>query len=171
MVAGGLGVSRLKRAGGSALTNKRRPSSLVTEAICALTGTAKRIAPSKVAENTAAFRTTLALGLRWFRHGEGIDIAIRLRVQGSRVGARPCDEFHSCEAVPANKLCGMHHLRVTVLALERIIAMVPAGRERSARHFLGQLCLYRQLRPGPVVRLRSRPPAWLTPVSACRHGL
>ena len=171
MAAGALGVNRLKRAGGSALTNKRRPSSLVTEAICALTGIAKRIAPRKVAENTTALRTTLALGLRWFRLGEGIDIAIRLRVQGSRVGARPCDEFLSCEAVPANKLCGMHHLRVTFPALVRIIATVPAGRERSARHFLGQLCLYRQLRQGRAARLRSRLPAWLRLVSSCQHGL
>src|SRR5579863_6726217 len=171
MVAGGLGVNRLKRAGGSAFTNKRRPSSLVTEAICAFTGTAKKIAPSKVAENTTAFLTTLALGLRRFRLGEGIDVAIRLHVQGSRVGARPCDEFLSYEAVPANKLCGMHHLRVTVLALVRIIAMVPVERERSARHFLGQLCLFRQLRRGLGVRHRSRLLVWRVLVSACQHGL
>src|SRR6266446_1674777 len=52
-----------------------------------------------------------------------------------------------------------------------IITKARGGRGYSIGHFLGQLCLFRQPRPGPVCRPRSRPPAWPAPVSACQHGL
>jgi hypothetical protein len=52
-----------------------------------------------------------------------------------------------------------------------IITRAPGGRGYSIGHFLGQLCLFRQPRPGPAFRPQNPPPAWPAPVSACQHGL
>src|SRR5713101_1044360 len=51
-----------------------------------------------------------------------------------------------------------------------IITRPPPGRGRSARPFLGQLCLFRQLRLGQVCRPPYRLPLVPMPASACQHG-
>src|SRR6266699_634788 len=52
-----------------------------------------------------------------------------------------------------------------------IIARVRSGRGHSPRPLLGQLCLFRQLRPGQVFPHRNPLAVWPVPVSACQHGL
>jgi hypothetical protein len=53
----------------------------------------------------------------------------------------------------------------------RIIATARDNRGCLIGHFLAPMCPFRQPRPSPAGHRRSRPPAWLAPVSACQHGL
>src|SRR5271165_3749608 len=87
-VRGCAGIS-LTVAMGSALTNMRRPSALVTDAICASTGCELPSKPAKSTENSIAACTAIFAGLERTRLGEGIDITVRLSLWASASKQQP----------------------------------------------------------------------------------
>ena len=159
---------------------------LVTDIICAEAGSNVQSQTAKATENTKATRT--AIGLDWpsTRLGEGIGDVSRIRSALVQMLDWPPDPQNGWQSITRNYLkvrrktvenrLQTRNLRLAAelrqsCATRWIITTGRAGWERFARHFLGQLCLFRQPRPGRAGRRPSLLPVWPEPVSACQHGL
>src|SRR5271167_3302557 len=162
------GIS-LTVATGSALTNMRRPSELVTDAICALTGCGSPSKPAKTTENSIAACTAIFAGFERTRLGEGIGIRIRLSLWASALKQRPQRVSKKPSPLASGAKC--ISCGATLPALGAIIAGVPADQGHFARQFLEPMCLFRQPRPDRVCPHRNHRPVLQALVSTCQHGL
>src|SRR5215469_8423029 len=169
MVVRGLAGASL--AGGSAFTKKRRPDASVVDAICAIVARGPANRPAAIKSKTPA-RITMWSRVGNNRLGEGMGLytksAVVLFLSDS---SRGCSQFHSGSATCTQVLLPTRLARPRLLTLSEIITRVRVTRGRSARHFLGLMCLFRQPPPNRAGRHRNHLLAWLRPVSACQHEL
>src|SRR2546421_2968529 len=187
MLVRGFEAVSLGVTGGSALTKKRRPASSTTLAIWALALCAETVAQrtSVVRRSHAAFAVRFTI-VPWGKANNNLEPttertvfniaptrsgSMSLRYQGPPPSVLHGDRL----AMPhlANPCLRARYclLQDTVLALPGIITKARGGRGCLTRHFLGQLCLFRQPRPNRAGHPRNPLFVWPAPVSAYQHGL
>jgi hypothetical protein len=174
MVARGFSPLSLSVTGGSALMNICRPAGSTTLAICALAGPTQNASVAIRSQAVIAVRFAIVPWGRLTNDSSYVFGAARsepgrlvLRSRAGRDVGSVRTARNTTRLGSRLKLCPAGLL----LALPWIITRARGGRGYSIGHFLGQLCLFRQPRPGRACRPRNRPPAWQVPVSACQHGL